>query len=773
MAEELHNTLSQTRYHHLRDEQNQLLSASEVIPQSPPKDGAFHQPKLDSGTWTIVLLTAIASAIPLTFGILFFFSLNLTAADGTRHNSMTFSRPLDQGIRVPQITGGNTTSLSPLLLSSISSSVIGDAGNLGMALLAFHAGYLWLQASQPRSRPTDIPSPYQFFLTSDMLSHLSPLTLARFLRYAIMYRVPGTRGKLPRRSRARITPMLSITAICSYLLFSLSIGIKILDVVLHEQLATVVLSKGHPKSVNATAMVTPAYDQWVGRGERALDAWTVLPSADLPEARAGSQNTSNILATYISPPVGNMSITFLGPRATDIAVTASTIALGTSCSIRRPQCNSSYFPDQFAYLATACAGIEDPFGMVYNTTFLQSQPQILLNMDVPTGSYSSLTSPFRHNGFLCFSAYSSFPHREKSSSDPEGVPFANWIAMAGTWRNERVLPTTLCFTYSCNSEVFRATYSVADGIVALDTTSLTPIQNRSTNIAVSRTLPTARIGTDAFDYVYASHYIDVQMQNDVDTLGNLYGNDTGRFKLALSQAFSNRLLGWSAGALVLSETNGTKFEDILTLRIPLIPAGIFIGLHLLFASVVLILGGIALLLPKRYYITESLDLLPLEGGGGCLASSPTPAGSRYYAHVNTHHHVESTLQTLASEGEGASEIRATSDLLVAQRRLTDASTLLYEVVRGQDGLEQHRHQAQSSGGNISQTEIVDQSAETLPGGDAPTSVGSMRVAPALRIRLRLTSALMTDSTAESIPELIDKNIGPVQRSLRLQVDAES
>ncbi|KAF8295662.1 hypothetical protein DL93DRAFT_2194203 [Clavulina sp. PMI_390] len=572
-----------------------------------------------------------------------------------------------------------------------------------------------------------------------MLSQFSFLALARFLWYAVTYRVPSPCGKQPRRSRGRIGPILSITAFCSCLLFSLSIGIKIVDVILHDQLRTALALKGHPESVDAMAIVAPSYDVWA---REALSGGNVLPLEDLPVARAGGQNVSDVFATYPTPPMGNMSIAFLGPRTTDVAVTASSIALGTSCSIRRPQCRSSWSPNaDYGRLVTSCEGIDDPFGIVYNTTLMQNQPQIFLSPNISDSPHGSVTSPFQHNGFLCFEAYSHFPHQEDITSDPEEVPFISWNTISsGRYFAANELPVTLCFTYLCKSKVFRAVYSIAEGIITLDKTSLAPIQNLSTNIAVSRTLTSYTAGMGAWDYADENHYVDAQLKNDVDSIGNLYGNDTEQFRLALSQAFSNRLLGWSAGAIILSETRGTRFEEILTLHIPLTPAGIFITLHLVYSSVVLILGGRALLFPKRYCTTESLDLLRLESAGESLTSS-TSAGSPNSSHTNTQYNGNTFSHSLLYGRHQADEVTTSSDLLIAQHRLTDASTLLSEILLKEDGLEHHEPREPLAEGNMSQIESVYQSREAFSRRDRPPSINAAydHLVLAPRIRLRFIS----------------------------------
>ncbi|KAF8315227.1 hypothetical protein DL93DRAFT_2166923 [Clavulina sp. PMI_390] len=558
-----------------------------------------------------------------------------------------------------------------------------------MSLVAFHAGRLWLRASRS-SETTSAPSPYQFFLAADMVSHLSPISFLRFLWYAIAYRPLTRQSSAPQRGRKPISPMLLMTAALSFSLFSLSLGIKVLDIVLHEQLFTVVLPRGHALLVNATTVGSPLFQ--VGY----LSDPAHFDGTDRFLARAGSHNMSDTMAIYPAPPLGNMSLAFLGPKTADFAVAASTVALGTSCVIRRPTCETSCpVPNNTNHNCEmlGCGGIDDPTGIVYLTTDLGTQPQIALwDNSTDSHQYGSTQAPFQHLGFMCFKAFSPFPHIENSTDNPEAIPFASWDMMLEPGYDNIIDPsnTMLCFTYTCWSTTFRATYSATQGAsVTLDLDSLVQIDDSVTTIAVSRTLPNAGLWVANGIYSGSARYLDAQLQDDVNTLGNVYGNNSAQLNQELAQTFSNRLLGWSVGALILAETNGTHFEDVISLSIPLIPAGLFVGFHLVYALLALILGFSALLLPRKYHPAESRDLLKLEQPQAESTLRPASSDSSFPPAAfpppsqegSSSGRAVSDPALTASGGSTIGKSHLISDLLVAQGRLSDPSTLVYDVVQ--------------------------------------------------------------------------------------------
>jgi hypothetical protein len=113
------------------------------------------------------------------------------------------------------------------------------------------------------------------------------------------------------------------------------------------------------------------------------------------------------------------------------------------------------------------------------------------------------------------------------------------------------------------------------------------------------------LGTgDSLFYQWGPRFIDDQLQLDLSSAGNTYGNDTAQFSAAWAQAFSNRYLGWTAGMVEFANNSAHQSVEQLALSIPIATAYIFVILHLAYALAILTLG-ISCLLMVRGSSTQS------------------------------------------------------------------------------------------------------------------------------------------------------------------------
>lgn len=501
---------------------------------------------------------------------------------------------------------------------------------LATGLLAFRIGHIWLKAS--RSPSSSLPPPYQYFLTSHMITQASPLSFLRFFTYALGRRPTGSSG----RSRKPLSRMLGITAGTLLLLLTLSIGIKVTDILLHDQIRSSIIFLNHTKAINASAYLNSALC------EPRLEGCSVLLRT--LEASDGGRNMSDTFAVYEVPynsSTNASSTAYVGPPRFDASITGTghTIAAATTCDVFRPICNAGGGGGE----VFGCAGINDPTQISYNTTTWSNRPQILLPSQSGDLFQGTTSNPFQIAGFVCFSDYSGIAYSDDSYTFP--TPFASWYGFSH-YGDGMGGPAILCSIFVCSTTVYDAHYSISDGATQLLHETLEPA-NASTTLAISSSMVYIKgLPSNTSLYAYTPRYIDDQFQVDVSAAGNSYGNDTTRYASALAQSLSNRMVGWSAGAIRLGELEVNATEPILAIAIPLVTAGVFTGLHFLYALVIIGLGISCLSLPAQYHPGTLLSAENGEAG---------PAAGRPRAHM-------------------------VSDLAVAQLRLTDSSTLVHEVI---------------------------------------------------------------------------------------------
>jgi hypothetical protein len=174
--------------------------------------------------------------------------------------------------------------------------------------------------------------------------------------------------------------------------------------------------------------------------------------------------------------------------------------------------------------------------------------------------------------------------------------------------------------------------------------------NASATLAMGGPLMYLGNPPDSYYYQYGMPFIDEQFQSDITNAGNTYGNSTSDFTSAVAQSLSNRLAGWSAGAVEFQPVDVKLMEPVLAIRIPLTAAYAFAALHLLYAVAIISLGISCLLLPSTCYTADQVTLEALHGQDG-----------------------------------GKERTELVSDLKVAHLRLTELATLVHELVLAQSG----------------------------------------------------------------------------------------
>ncbi|KAF8492114.1 hypothetical protein JB92DRAFT_3090457 [Gautieria morchelliformis] len=391
-------------------------------------------------------------------GLLFYISIGFGAPDGIYLPDGTYARPIDEGASIGGKGSVITTHFTPLLVSTIASSLIGVISPLVMCLFAYQLGHLWLKASH--SRPANLPAPFQYHLILELVSLVSPITIIRFLSYALRRssqhpQVPF-KPRASLRTRTRITPLLKVAALGATIILTFSWAIKIVDVVLHDQIVTTLLFLG---GLNQSASFR-VY-------EHGAD--------DLARSK---------------------SIAYIGPvslgSSTGVKLSAHTYAAATECQVYHPQSVSTVVDvgnwNQFI------------FGAGFNVTTWQMRLQSFLtqkgNLTAPgikppfPLSNGASVNPFTTAQWGCFNDYGNIPYNDTNPSF--STPFINW------WSYGAVRNTT-----------------VYDAHIALDNSTFT-LANASAAVAVSGS--GMFLGTpDSLFYQWGSRFLDDQIQLDLST----------------------------------------------------------------------------------------------------------------------------------------------------------------------------------------------------------------------------------------------------------------
>ncbi|KAH9818076.1 hypothetical protein DFH28DRAFT_1081107 [Melampsora americana] len=567
-----------------RDSQNlaqqDILSEWEVESNAASKQAK--QPSRIGLILTIVGLS-LTAILPGILGLAFYLSLALSAPHGQFLSNGTYIRPNRESVADSKAWA--SIHFSPLLVSSVSSTLVGIIAPWVMMLFAYHLANHWLERSRTPHRFQTLPSPFQYFLTMDFINNSTPFSVLRFLIYALKPSASDRRrlSFVNRRpSRASLSPILLLGLSGLLIVLTFTWSIKVIDVVLHKQIITVVQNISEFKDdFKANAMIAKGCED---------------PIFNICASQGGA-NTSSEFQVYEATPSSKGRISFMGPALPDPTISfnsSHTYAAGTVCEAIHPSCQVLNMAIQ-----VCSPGIPPSHGigpwneLVYdkgfNTTAWKQRLQsfITVHGNVSGANRAPLTNganinPFTIATFGCFQNYANIVWDDRNQSFH--TPFINW------WSYE-----IMCSILICNTTVYDAQYNLTRGKLELSDNSLT-LANASATLAVSGSV--AYLGTGDTDfYQYAPRFSDDQLQGDLTIAGNQYGNDSQLFASAWAQALSNRMIGWSLGAIELQPIIVNMNQPQLATSIPLTTSYLFLGLHFLFSIFILLLGISALFLP--------------------------------------------------------------------------------------------------------------------------------------------------------------------------------
>ncbi|KAI0337821.1 hypothetical protein BDW22DRAFT_1363592 [Trametopsis cervina] len=555
-----------------------------------------------------VALLCASCVLPALLGVLFYISLNFKAPHGVFFSNGTFVRPADEGVLL--LGGGEdsflTSHFTPLLLSSLSSTLVGILSPIIMSLLAYHVAAQWVRDSAP-SRRDALPTPEQYHQVIELVSDASAMTFLRAGWDAVH------RMRARSRRRAGVARVVWMALGGTAVVLALAWTIRILDLVLHSQLKSTIVSiqGGVPALFPGRAAIR------AGCEDSIVNTCGVVNRTN--EASRGGLNQSDAFRVYeyaTDDVARTSSVAFLGPAVLppNINVTSSTLVASTECAVYHPECHV----DQETLQITTCAPAisQDlteappilpwnalPWTKGFDTTQWEMRLQAFLtvkgNLTDPTPGHAppySLSSgsnlnPFTTASFGCFPNYNGIVY-----SDPNitfQTPFINW------WTYGQGIGTTpqqLCSISICNTTVYDAQYSLLAGQLTLHADTFA-LANASAAVAVSGAGMFLGTGNTSF-YHYGPRFLDDQLQIDLSAAGNTYGNSTAQFGAAWAQAFSNRYLGWTAGTVDLADTRAALSSPQLAIEIPVATSYLFAVLHFVYAAGILVLGVSCMLLAR-------------------------------------------------------------------------------------------------------------------------------------------------------------------------------
>lgn len=426
----------------------------------------------------------------------------------------------------------------------------------------------------------------------DLISNASFMALGRFAIHFL--RKLYKQSTKPSRSSRMIPWSLTLAALGLGLITSLSVGIKIIDIVLHKQIqSTLMPVDSMRRGFKARATVSSAC------GDGSDNTCQVLNRSNV--ASLGGRNLSSEFRVYEAADQKHGSMAYIGPAQPDagISVTSQTVVAATSCAVYHPSC---FVQDM---VIQGCSAANADRGRLY-TGFNTTRWEMRIQMDLENQGTLKHGGPLTNGGntnpltivsFGCFKDYTGILYSDTDVNFKP--PFINWWTYGQGIGNK---PYILCSISECNTTVYDAEYAVSNGSISLNTDSLT-LANASTILAVSGAA--THIGTDTDFYRYSSRYLDDSVQLDLEEAGNQFGNDTERFATAWGQSLSNRLLGWAVGAITLDPVTVTATDTPLAISIPLSTSYVFVALHFAYAAGILFLGISCLFIPSTLNIGES------------------------------------------------------------------------------------------------------------------------------------------------------------------------
>ena len=313
-----------------------------------------------------------------------------------------------------------------------------------MSLVAYHLGHLWLRAS--RARPANLPSPFQYHLTLELVSLVSPISIFRFLSYSFRRPTPRPRDTSLRRAssrtRTRITPLLTAAVTSVVVILAFSWAIKIVDVVLHDQIVSTILFVNGSTTDHFPADASIRADCL----DPVVNSCGVINRT--AEASLGGLNQSSSFRVYehgTEDPARSKSIAYIGPASLDTAVhvAAHTYVASTECQVYHPECfvqNESIRICGPANMTPVDVGDWNQlvFNAGFNVTSWQMRLQSFLtfkgNLTVPGAqppyslSNAASVNPFTTAQFGCFNDFSDIQYRDANYTFT--TPFINWWTCA-------------------------------------------------------------------------------------------------------------------------------------------------------------------------------------------------------------------------------------------------------------------------------------------------------------------------------------------------------
>lgn len=400
-----------------------------------------------------------------------------------------------------------------------------------MMLFAYHLANHWLKVSRNPRRFQTLPSPFQYFLTMNFINNSTPFSVLRFLMYAFKTS-PSDRQPLSmvnrRPSRARLSPILMLGLGSLLIVLTFTWSIKVIDVILHQQIVTVLQDITEPKDdFKANAMVNQECDEPI---------WN--PCGVLNRTRQASQGGANISSefqVYQATPSSKGSMSFMGPALPDATISfnsSHTYTAGTICEAFHPSCGSPEILTQVCTPGTLPPHGIGPWNDIvynhgFNTTswrerlqnFITVHGNVLGANERPTSNGANI-NPFTIATYGCFENYANIMWDDKNQSFY--TPFLNrWAWDQGQIGLGR--PYIMCSILICNTTVYDAQYNLNGGKLQLIDSSLT-LANASATLAISGSVP--YMGPNDTDYyAYAPRFLDEQLQVDLTAAGNQYGND--------------------------------------------------------------------------------------------------------------------------------------------------------------------------------------------------------------------------------------------------------
>ncbi|KAG0148198.1 hypothetical protein CROQUDRAFT_721806 [Cronartium quercuum f. sp. fusiforme G11] len=603
-----------------------------------------------------VLWLASSALLPGILGVLFYLSLGLHAPHGVHFPNGTYVRPNSEAFSLGGFDSWGSANTTPLVISSVSSTLIELIAPTVMSILAFHLAHQWLQLSKTPSKFETLPSPFQYFLTMDFINNAATLSIFNFFYYALKPSSshPNRLPRIGKDTRAKLSPIVKIGVAGLIIVLTFTWSIKLWDVFNHQWIISVTQSVTRPvANFKGTAALVKGCEDHIynqcGVVNRTL------------RAREGGANKSAELKVYEVDDRSKGSISFIGPVDPDSAISLNpthTYAAATFCEAFNPECGTGGddTSPQWCRPSTQSAyGIgawnSGVYSQGFDTSVWRERLQNFItvrsqfaNRDGTLATHGALINPFTTATFGCFQNHSNI-----NSGDPKKpTPLIDW----GNY--DRLYPqelSTLCAVLVCNTTVYDAQYTMSEGRPRLSQDSLT-LAGPSVTLAISGAA-TYRWSRNVGWYQSSTRFMDDQLQVDLSSVGNRFGNDSRLFAAAWAQSLSTRLVGWSAGAIELLPCAASATRPELATSIPLWLAYVFLALHFVFAILILLLAVSTFRLPgmlrQRSFVSSKQD--------GTEAKS-------------------------SDEQQRALMI---NDLEVAQDRLSDPTTLIHELLVTKSG----------------------------------------------------------------------------------------